>query len=305
MKTHYIERLIIRSTAKETRNLVRPAITPDVIPEAFPQPVRPHLPLPMTPPVPAEFDVSKRISLEPPLHKITSEPAEADTIPEEISVDEGVETDTAPDAAAPEERKAAADEPTLVSREPPHHKPQQKPTEKPKRSEALEKDAVTRLSAGTKVAPPTQIVPAKERDIQTPKYDEKKVVSTRDTIPKLPRSEILIDQKDRIAGEPVSKPEIPPGPGYLRKLPPEMMGQPRPVGEAQPLLADTYTRTDRLLQEGRSLARLEDYREPSVTINIERVEVRAIMPEKPPVKKEGIPTLSLEEYLKRRREEGQ
>jgi hypothetical protein len=44
-----------------------------------------------------------------------------------------------------------------------------------------------------------------------------------------------------------------------------------------------------------------DRAKPSVTIRIGRIEVRAIMPEKPPPKKETA-TLSLEEYLKRRRE---
>jgi hypothetical protein len=44
-----------------------------------------------------------------------------------------------------------------------------------------------------------------------------------------------------------------------------------------------------------------EHSEPSVTVSIGRIEVRAIMPEKPPTKEQG-PTLSLEEYLKRRRE---
>jgi hypothetical protein len=42
--------------------------------------------------------------------------------------------------------------------------------------------------------------------------------------------------------------------------------------------------------------------EPSVTVSIGRIEVRAITPERATPKPKSIPTLSLEEYLKRRRE---
>ena len=45
-------------------------------------------------------------------------------------------------------------------------------------------------------------------------------------------------------------------------------------------------------------------REPVVTINIGRIEVRAVNPERPPTEERG-PSLSLEEYMKRRDKKGQ
>ena len=86
-------------------------------------------------------------------------------------------------------------------------------------------------------------------------------------------------------------------------------GEKRGVGEAETVHEEPAPRPEEVVSRRSSReTRLEapdvTAQEPVVTINIGRIEVRAVNPEKPPTDERG-PALSLEEYMKRRNKRNQ
>jgi hypothetical protein len=173
----------------------------------------------------------------------------------------------------------------------------------------LEETARTFVGEAKKESKTKKTAEDRRRHIRTPKVSEKRLKSVKEASFQPTPSRVVKDTLGEVVGVGIKRQmprdvvpkRIRTKTEYVEEPSQVITYRTRSIDKAKTELAKAYARTDRLVQEAERLEQTRDLSEPTVNINIERVEVRAIMPKKPPAKKERIPALSLKDYLKQRR----
>lgn len=306
MKSHFIERMITKTMGKETSILIRPAITPDVLPETFHLPEQQFIPFPLTPSVPSNLKPSEVTPQEEaarpkqiPIPKdSTPTGTVSDAIPPEDTAPLKISVDTR-NAKAKDIEQKESKEPTLT---------ESKESKRGPTTEKIEKEITpiqstiksTELKESTQT-PAEKDFSVSEREVQTHPTEEKpehkasilNVVRISDEVNKFASKKLMPSEK-------VYK--LIPQSEDLQGSKSEVVVPTKPVEQTQPKLPLVRPKTYSSMLEKESPERSQGYSEPTVTINIGRIEVRAIMPQKPS-NKTRMPALSLKDYLKQRSEE--
>jgi hypothetical protein len=276
--SNFFERLLLRSSESRRVSEIKPAITPDALPETFALPAEKFTPSHLIP-----SDASKNTETA------AVQAQEAEPIPEdrESEVTRTVFSPPIDLDKVGSERKAVISSKTDLK--------------STYQSSAIDADGsgVSKTKVSVRESPPVH-AGAQSEDKRQKRAEQS---STDKTAP---------DLMTRAESPPIKSmfPQAKPvGTGTAEtgraESPPikSMFPQAKPVGTgtAEGAFSISQKKQQSLtqaMQQTKPEARRSD---PNVTVSIGRIEVRALMPEKP-LPKEAVPKLSLQEYLKRRLE---
>ncbi len=286
--SNFVERLVAGSTGRRVSDAasIRPALTPEMVPESL------HL------------SEDRLVRSSHPRRAEGLRPAPSVPSPEDRTRESSnPESEPAPPREYPEGAPAAGEELPAGPLE------AHGPGEAPEVSQDGRDDRDGSLPSGTSATsprePPTVQVPATEAVVnEVPEVEGKPVVLPPTGVE--PKREGSVGERFETSEGPEqgSGPALPEWPkltprrgprpdstGVIKSIDSESAreGSERPAGSRQDAIRADANKTKGLAEE------------PTVTINIGRIEVRAVPPEKPAAEKHG-PAISLEDYRKMRRE---
>lgn len=299
MNSQFIERLINRTLSKESIVSIKPAITLDIVHEVFHLPEQQFMPFPLT---------SSTQSDLPPLSHLKSTPPQKEYAPQ-MPKPKALVSSTSKVIEATVPRDITRKETNVIGEV---SKPKQMPELKdlaPSSSEASNAPVV-RYGVSMKTdeyAHDTRALGIKREEPRGPTQFSKEKSTEIPTIEKKEEGAVKIEHgmvhaapREPIEG-PARKDETPFSPEDLHKPQLEVVIPAKPVKQAQTRSPVVWPKTYRSIPAREIIERSQVYSEPTVTIHIGRIEVRAIMPPKP-FTKARIPVLSLKDYLKQRSE---